>query len=158
MMSNHHWCPGQLEKKGTEMWNSPLSHGSRDNVCKCFTRVFGNAELKKASPTFCFPWDWLDWFNCDGGIITGLAIAAKIFKWGYFGALLSPRRWQPHLGPLQSPCGPKPFPNTGQSNANRLMRDLSTSLPLTHRPQLHSCPTLSYPFCPQWRREVPVLL
>lgn len=135
----------------------PFFHGSREKIWKCATNVFVNVEIKN-SLQLCFPWDWLDWFNCDGGIITGLAIAAKIFKSGYFRALLSPRRWQQHLGLLQSPCGPKPFPNTGQSNANRLMRDLSTSLPLTHKPQLHFCPTLPYLLWLQWRCEIPLLL
>lgn len=66
-------------------------------------------NLKKVSPTFCFPWDWLDWFNCDGGIIIGLAIAAKIFKWGYFGALVSPEEMTAAPGPASIPLWAEVF-------------------------------------------------
>lgn len=107
--------------------------------CKSLSIICENLEryLERTAFNFCCEHrpnvlrDWLDWPNGDFGIIIGILIQAKIFKLSYFRTCYSLRRSH-HLCLLliaSIPCGLKPSPNTGQRNANRLMRDLSTSLP-----------------------------
>lgn len=125
-------------------------------MIRCASVMFLSTRASAARTAFNFccdgwhsvPKDRLDRPDDDFGIIIGITIPAKIFKSCYFRTCYSPRRSH-HLClllTLSIPCGPKPFPNTGRRSANRLMRDLSTSLPFDSRTPAPLLPRISIVF------------